>query len=143
MAKTAQNTRKTPIGKPFQKGGDPRINAGGRPKSQQSISYWLNEYGNLTPAQLADRCKQYAADLKKVKGDMPVFAHIAIRALMGQINEPTPGLFALILERTEGKVTQPIGGDAAAPFRVVIEYADSQSDAAAPAPGATADQAGA
>jgi len=143
MPKTAQNSRKTPRGKPFQKGGDPRINAGGRPKNEQSITYWLHEFGNLTPAQLAEQCAQYAAELKKVKGDMPMFAHIAIRALMGQINEPSPGLFALILERTEGKVAQPIAGDPAAPFKVVIEYANDNRDAAPPAPGAADDQAGA
>ena len=106
MAKKSQNTVKTEkrpaprsAWKPGQSG-----NPGGRPKNEQSISYWMSEYGQMTPAQLADLCIQYASELKKVKGEMSMFAHIAIRALMGQINEPTPGLFALILDRTEGKV---------------------------------------
>ena len=83
-------------------------NPGGRPKNQQSITYWLNEYGNVTPAALADQCVQYATELRRVKGDMTMFAHIAVRALMAQVNEPSPGLLAQILERTEGKVADKL-----------------------------------
>ncbi len=110
-AKPAQNVRKSdkPRGKPFQSGPDPRRGkSGGRPPNELSITHWLNEFGNKTPGALAKDMEQYAKELKKVKGEMTMFAHIAIRALMGQINEPSPGLLALILERTEGKVTQPI-----------------------------------
>ena len=117
-------------------------NPGGRPKNEQSISYWLKDFGQQTPAQLAELCANYASELKKVKGDMPMFAHIAIRALMGQINEPTPGLFSVILERTEGKVKDQVEltGDAAAPIRIEIAYSHP-SDAAEPAPGPADDQA--
>jgi hypothetical protein len=139
---TAKTERKKTVPKSAWKPGQSG-NPGGRPKNEQSISYWLLEFGSLTPRELSDRCAQYAAELKKVKGDMSMFAHIALRALMGQINEPSPGLFALILERTEGKVSQPISGDPDAPLKIVIEYADSQSHPARPAPGATEDQSGA
>jgi hypothetical protein len=140
----AQNSTKTvkPRGKgrPFQKGQSG--NPGGRPKNEQSISYWLAEFGKMTPRELADLCETYAADLKKVKGDMPMFAHIAIRALMGQINEPSPGLFAHILDRTEGKVKDKLelSGDSTAPLRIVIEY-DHPGEAAEPASGPAPDQA--
>jgi hypothetical protein len=112
--------------KPFKKGQSG--NPGGRPKNEQSISHWINEFGNRTPAELADLCTQYAADLKKVKGDMPMFAHIAIRALMGQINEPSPGLFAIILDRTEGKVKDrlELSGDVAAPVVLKVVYSDKK-----------------
>jgi hypothetical protein len=107
-------------------------NPGGRPKNEQSISYWMSEYGNMTPAQLADLCEQYAAQLKKVKGDMSMFAHIAIRALMGQINEPSPGLFALILDRTEGKVKDKleVTGEDGKTLRIEVVYANRPTDPA-------------
>lgn len=116
-------------GKPFQKGVDPRRGSnGGRPKNEQSISHWISEYGNLTPKELAGLCVQYATDLKKVKGDMSMFAHIALRALMGQINEPSPGLFALILDRTEGKVQDrlELSGDTSAPIVLKVVYTDKE-----------------
>lgn len=95
-------------------------NPGGRPKNQQSITYWLNEFGNMMPAQLAELCETYAKDLRKVKGEMSMFAHIAVRTLMAQINEPTPGLLAQILDRTEGKVQDKlqVSGDENAPLVV-------------------------
>jgi len=79
-------------------------NPGGRPKNEQSITYWLKEFGAMTPAQLAELCEDYAKELRKIKGNMSMFAHIAVRTLMGQINEPSPGLLAQLLDRTEGKV---------------------------------------
>jgi hypothetical protein len=103
-------------------------NPGGRPKNEQSISYWLSEYGSKTPSELADLCTQYASDLKKVKGDMPMFAHIAIRALMAQINEPSPGMFAILLDRTEGKVQEKLqlSGDPSAPVVLKVIYTDKK-----------------
>lgn len=110
MTRQSQNTAKTQKRKApptaWKKGQSG--NPGGRPKNQQSISHWLHEFGNLTPRELADLCAHYATELKKVKGNMPMFAHIAIRALMAQVNEPSPGLFSLILDRTEGKVADKL-----------------------------------
>lgn len=139
----ATKTARKPRGKPFAKGQSG--NPGGRPKNEQSITYWLREFGQLSPEQLAERCETYSRDLRKVKGDMSMFAHIALRALMGQINEPTPGLLAQIMDRTEGKVKDQVEltGDAAAPLRIEIVYSDDPGEAAAPASGPAADQGGA
>lgn len=144
--KSAQNSGVTakPRGKPFQPGTDERRNAGGRPLNEQSITYWLREFGKLSPSQVADLFDTYAKELRKVKGDMSLFAHIAIRALMAQINEPSPGLLAQILDRTEGKVKDQVevSGENGAPLKIVIQYADHHADPAKAPSGAGADQTG-
>lgn len=104
----AQNSKTTakPRGKPFVKGQSG--NPGGRPKNQQSITYWLNEFGNMTPVQAGALFKLLAAQLKKGGDDLPIFAIVALRTLVALMNEPSPGLIAQVLERTEGKVPDKI-----------------------------------
>lgn len=104
---TAQSERKKSTPKSAWKPGQSG-NPGGRPKNQKSITHWVNEFGNQSPAALSAELKQYAAQLKQVKGDLPIFGHIAIRTLMALINEPDARLLAQVLDRTEGKVSQPV-----------------------------------
>jgi hypothetical protein len=102
----------------------------------------MAEYLQLTPGQLAEQCEQYAKELRKVKGDLTMAQHIALRALMGQVNEPSPGLFALILDRTEGKVKDQleVSGDADKALRIEVVYANRDIRAPSAAPGAGDDQ---
>ncbi len=106
MTKTAQKVPQTvkPRGKPFQPGNDPRRGkSGGRPPSQHSLTYWLKEIGNTSPAALADQFTLYAEQLKQ-GGDLPFFALLSVRMLMAMANEPDVALLQLLFERTEGKV---------------------------------------
>lgn len=105
-----QNVRATakPRGKPFQKGGDSRRAPGGRKPNPQSITYWLKELGNMTPKAAGELCELYAVELKKGGDKSSIFAVIALRLLMSQMNEPDSRLLEVLLDRTEGKVSQPI-----------------------------------
>lgn len=100
---TAKSERKKTIPKSAWKPGQSG-NPGGRPKAQKSITYWLDEFGNQTPASLANDLLDYAKQLRQLKGELPIFGHVAIRTLMAIINEPDARLLAQVLDRTEGKV---------------------------------------
>lgn len=91
----------------WRKGG-PSPNPGGRPKQKASIAYWLNEFARMTGAEAAAACAVYAAEFKKSKGPLPLAAIIAARALLELMNEPSPALFGQVLDRIDGKVTQPV-----------------------------------
>lgn len=92
--------------KPFKKGQSG--NPGGRPKNKQSITYWLREFGNMTPAEAAKQCKVWADELKRGGNDLPLFAMIALRTLMALANEPDASLLGKVQDRVEGKLPTTI-----------------------------------
>lgn len=106
--KAPQNSgkREMPRGKRFESGKSG--NPGGRPKNQKSITYWLGLFGNMSGEEVAVACEVYAKEFKKAKGDVPLFAIIAARALLTLMNESEARLLGHVLDRTEGKVTQPL-----------------------------------
>lgn len=112
---TPQNTSTQRGKKPnpghFKKGGDPRINKGGRPKSQQSITAWLHSWLDMTPLQAAKLATAYAKQLKEAdSGDVPMAGIVALRVIMDITNDPAAGsrLFATIMDRLEGKLPTTI-----------------------------------
>jgi hypothetical protein len=100
----AENSAKTArvVGKPFPKGKSG--NPGGRPKTTNSITHWMREFGNMTPKALADLCDLYAVKLRKGGDSTTMFGLIAVRLLMSQVDEPDSRLLDVLLDRTEGKV---------------------------------------
>lgn len=111
MSKPAQNQPKAVKnnGKPFAKGDDPRrSHAGGRKPNPQSITYWLKEFGNMSPAAVADLCDVYAKELRKGGDKITLFGLVAVRLLMAQVDEPDVALLGLLLDRTEGPLTKSI-----------------------------------
>lgn len=100
-------TRKSepPAGKRWKKGESG--NPAGRPPDQNRIGYWLKEWGAMTSSEAAKVCKLYSAELRKADtGDLPLASILALRVWMSVLNEPTPGLFSELMDRTEGKVEQ-------------------------------------
>jgi hypothetical protein len=93
------------------KKGDPRINRGGRPKKQQSITYWLHEWLDMTPLAAAKLASAYARQLKQAdSGEVPMAGIVALRVIMEVISDPSAGsrLFATIMDRLEGKLPTTI-----------------------------------
>lgn len=95
-----------PRGRPFAKGQSG--NPGGRPRITNSVTHWLREFGNMTPAALSEICKAYAAELKRGGDSTTMFGLIAVRLLMSQANEPDARLLDVLLDRTEGKVPDKV-----------------------------------
>lgn len=108
ISKPPENSAKAarPVGRPFKKGQSG--NPGGRPKITNSVTYWLREFGNMTPKALADVCSLYSAELKKGGDKTTMFGLIAARLLMSQVNQPDSRLLDVLLDRTEGKVTDKL-----------------------------------
>jgi len=110
MTQAPKEGKKKTVGKPFAKGADPRRNAGGRPGNAVSLTHWLREWGGMTPEQAGEMCAVYARELRQVKGDVPLAALAALRVWLAVINEPSPGLFAQLLDRIDGPVPTRIEG---------------------------------
>jgi len=101
-------------GNPAWRKGGASPNPGGRPKNEVSITHWLKTWGEMSSAEAAELCVTYAKELKQVKGDLPIAAIAALRVWMTVMSEPTPGLFAQLLDRIDGPVpTKLEGGESA------------------------------
>ena len=86
-----QQRKNRPRGKPFQKGGDPRVNPGGRPLNGASITYYLRQV-------LAEVDDEGVTKAQRI-------AEKAVRMVLEGDNVTA---LREILERIDGKVTQPI-----------------------------------
>lgn len=119
-------------------------NPAGAPKRGQSWTELIKEYGELTPSEAAAKSLELSKQLLSIGDGVTLKQAVILRVYASLLFEPQPGLFNAFVERAEGKVKDQVEltGDAAAPIRIEITYSHP-GDAAEPAPGPTADQAGA
>ena len=108
MAKaTAANKAKTGA-KPgrWKKGqsGNPK----GAPKRGESWAELFKEIGNLTPAAAARKCHAIGAHLAGMGDKITLKEAVVMRVFSALLFEPTSGLLNAVLDRVEGKVSQPI-----------------------------------
>lgn len=101
--------KKMPKGKPWQPGQSG--NPGGVPKGKR-ISTWMAEFGEMSEAQLR----------KIKKSTLPMNGKIALGRLRAaaSLRKDANAATETILERTEGKVTQPLGDPGGGPLTVQI-----------------------
>jgi len=76
------------------------INAGGRPKNQESFTYWLNYFKGLTVTEFKNWQVENPEDNRTVASNL-AFQRIA--NALGNLKE-----FQEVADRTEGRSTQPI-----------------------------------
>ena len=98
-----------------------RTKGHGRPVNAQNITYWLREFGAMTPVELAQRCKVFARELRKGGDEFPIFAVIAVRQLMELMKDSDARVLDIVLERLEGKVKQPQENSGEVTLRVIYD----------------------
>lgn len=114
MSKLAVNPNpspKRPRGKPFTGKNDPRNNLTGAPKRGESWAEIIKRIGELTPSEAATRSLELAQQLLKIGDGVTLKEAVVLRVYSSLLFEPQPGLFNAFMERTEGKVKQPIEVD--------------------------------
>jgi hypothetical protein len=77
------------------------INVGGRPKNQESFTYWMNFFKNLTLDEFAKW------QLDNPKNKRTVAANLAIQRMVNAQDNLKE--FREVADRTEGRPRQPIG----------------------------------
>lgn len=113
MSKISGNTAKPaskPRGKPFVS-GDPRSNTSGQ---RNSAAVAFNKQIRQIIVEVGD---------ETVSANGKVISRIegAVRGMYQQAAKGNVPAFNALVERVEGKVTQPIGGDEKMPFKIVVE----------------------
>ena len=96
--------------KPFAKGYDARRNYAGRPPLGESWREIFDKAGKLTKRELLDLYPIFGKRLVGLPEDVSLRDAVALAALTTLACEPSPGLLSAIMERVDGKVTQPAPG---------------------------------
>lgn len=104
----ATATKKKPRGRPFTGRDDPRANKKGAPKRGESWAEIIKRVGEYTPSEAAERSLSLAKQLLEIGDGMTLKEAVIMRIYASLLFEPQPGLFNAFMDRTEGKVTQPI-----------------------------------
>ena len=97
------------------------INAGGRPKNQQSFTFWMNYFKNLTTKELFNWELENPEDKRTVAADL---AYARIIKSRNQLKE-----FQEVANRTEGLPRQTIGMDLNGEIKtVLVEFIGDKED---------------
>lgn len=103
-AKHQKKRKPTPASwKPGQSG-----NPKGRPALGESYREIFSAAGNLTIGELRERYPIYGSRFPGVPGDIKLKELVALSVLVGLACEPTPGMLATLLDRTDGPVEHVI-----------------------------------
>lgn len=109
MAETTEQVenKEKKVPNPSGKGGfadNPQnINAGGRPKNQESFSYWLNYFKNMTVKDFLNWLKDNPESERSVASELAYTRVFNARTDLPEFKE--------VADRTEGKASQPIEFD--------------------------------
>ena len=127
MAANSEKTAKK-RGKPWVKGQSG--NPAGRPRDGESWAAVIASVGNMYPDDLLQFIGK-DNDLGQMLATLPKNVQlkylVTARVFASLMFEPTSGLWKELMERAEGKVSQPISGDPEAPMKVVIEYVNQST----------------
>lgn len=104
-AKSGVTTKAKPRGRPWQKGQSG--NPAGAPKRGQSWAELIKELGDLDGPQAAARAQFLAKQFRSLEPGVTLKELVVLRVYSSLIDDPQPGLLNSIMDRAEGKVTQP------------------------------------
>ncbi len=99
--------------RPFQKGNSGNLN--GRPPKDVSLTSLLKKYIETTPALIDG------------KPNTKTWRELLVETWVFASHKGNPVLFKELLERLEGKVTQPVSGEGGGPIAVKIEVVSEQA----------------
>lgn len=85
-------------------------NPKGAPKRGESWAELIKLYGDMTPEEIAQKAKTIAGELKKIGDGISMKEAVIIRIYAALMFEPSSSLWKELMERTEGKVPQPVTG---------------------------------
>lgn len=89
--------------------GDPRINKGGRPKNEVSLTAIARRYLSMTPAAIAEELDALRARYAKIgKGSATLGEYIMGAFLYALANDPQPGNMRELWRRIDGEVSQTV-----------------------------------
>lgn len=145
MTKSTANSTKSakPRGKPWQKGQSG--NPAGRPKDGESWAAIIAAVGNMYPEDILDLVGKNN-DLGHAIALLPKGVQmkylVTARVFAALMFEPSHGLWKELMERAEGKVAEKVDVESSGTTKVVIEYANVDSNTPPLTRGADPDKAG-
>lgn len=101
--KKNRNYNHNPTGKGGLGDHPEHINFGGRPKNQESFTYWLNYFKNLSVLEFRDWLKANPEKNRSVAANLAYARMVNSLADLAEFKE--------VADRTEGKARQPVSGD--------------------------------
>ena len=106
-ANTKRTGKRKPTPSAWKKGQSGNPN--GAPKRGESWREIWDKIGNLTPKEAAEHSKVIAAQIASIGDKVTLKEAVALRVYTSLLFEPSSGLLNAVMERTDGKVMQPIG----------------------------------
>ena len=105
---SGKQSKKKPRGRPFQKGKDERRNTEGAPRKGMSWKELIAEYGDMSGPEIAARWDTQAKEFSKLPANVALKDLIVIQAYASLLHDFSANTWDKMMERTDGKVTQPI-----------------------------------
>lgn len=102
-----QTTTKRKGNKKWVKGGA-SPNPKGAPKRGQSWKEIYNTIGNLTPKEAAEYCSAVAKKIGTIGDQVTLKEAVVLRVYTALLFDPDARLLNVVMDRDEGKVTQPV-----------------------------------
>lgn len=83
-------------------------NPKGAPKRGESWAEIIKRVGEYTPSEAAERSLSLAKQLLEIGDGVTLKEAVTLRVYASLLFEPQPGLLNAFMDRTEGKVSQPV-----------------------------------
>lgn len=90
------------------KKGQPSPNPAGAPKRGESWAEIIKRIGEMTPPEAAALSLELTKKLLAIGDGVTLKQAVVLRAFADLLHEPTAGMLVALMDRADGKVTQPV-----------------------------------